>query len=260
MGQWINVDSLIILPTPLHLHIPTNPTVSIGRSLFPCPHQANLCDYRDREDLWYLLPQKVFSPQGESQTSHQMILFFVLVIVYRSDIMYIIHKIKNPLVMVLVRYGLLGYTVYIIHGYCMGKIAVINDDPILQDSSQEPSTSSKSPNYPFSVKSCLILIKLSGYLSCHLTTWSIMLKMIPSSKSPVRNHQHPPSPKLTLSQPNHIRSWSNFYSSLINQHNFKAILQLSWACSQNFLESFQTKVAWQWCCNLVSKHKNVDEV
>ena len=74
----------------------------------------------------------------------------------------------------------------------------VNDDPILQDSSQEPSTSSKSPNYPFSVKSCLILIKLSGYLSCHLTTWSIMLKMIPSSKSPLRNHQHPPSPKLTL--------------------------------------------------------------
>ena len=46
----------------------------------------------------------------------------------------------------------------------------VNDDPILQDFSQEPSTSSKSPNYPFSVKSCLILIKLSGYLSCHLTT------------------------------------------------------------------------------------------
>ena len=35
----------------------------------------------------------------------------------------------------------------------------VNDYPGLQDSSQEPSTSSKSPNYPFSVKSCLILIK-----------------------------------------------------------------------------------------------------
>ena len=155
----------------------------------------------------------------------------------------------------------------------------VNDDPILQVSGQEPSTSSRSPNYPFSVKSCLILIKLSGYLSCHLTTrsimlkmipsskppvrnhqhapspkltlsqpnhirywsnfqdipyhlttWSIMLKLIPSFKSPVRNHQYPPSPKLTLFQPNHIRSWLNFYSSLINQQNFKAILQLSWAC------------------------------
>jgi len=120
----------------------------------------------------------------------------------------------------------------------------VKDDPILQVSSQEPSTSSKSPNYPFSVKSCLILIKLSGYLSCHLTTWSIMLKMIPSSKSPVRNHQHPPSPKLTLSQPNHIWSWSNFYSSLINQQNFKAILQLSWACYSKLILSGGYQIRW----------------
>jgi len=38
----------------------------------------------------------------------------------------------------------------------------VKDDPILQVSNQEPSTSSKSPTYPFSAKSCLIFIKLSG--------------------------------------------------------------------------------------------------
>ncbi len=37
-----------------------------------------------------------------------------------------------------------------------------------------------------------------------------MSKMIPSFKSPVRNHHYPPSPLLILSQSNHVWSWSNF--------------------------------------------------
>ena len=38
----------------------------------------------------------------------------------------------------------------------------VKDDTILQVSNQETSTSSKSPTYPFSAKSCLIFVKLSG--------------------------------------------------------------------------------------------------
>ena len=41
-------------------------------------------------------------------------------------------------------------------------ICDVKVDHILQVSSQEPSTSSKSTTYAFSAKSCLILIKLSG--------------------------------------------------------------------------------------------------
>ena len=37
-----------------------------------------------------------------------------------------------------------------------------------------------------------------------------MSKMTPSFKSPVRNPQRPPSPQLMVSQPNNVRSWSNF--------------------------------------------------
>ena len=38
----------------------------------------------------------------------------------------------------------------------------VKDDPILQVSNQELSTSSKSPTYPLSTRSCLIFIKLTG--------------------------------------------------------------------------------------------------
>ena len=141
--------------------------------------------------------------------------------------------------------------------------------PILQVSSQEPSTSSKShlllsqPNhvgsssnfqdishiiyqhdlwckrwpqsskspvrnhqYPPSLKgrpaatSCLILIKLIGYLNNHLPTWSMMSKMTPSSKSPVRNPQRLPSSKWSQSA-NYDRSSSNFQDIflIIHQHD-----------------------------------------
>ena len=74
----------------------------------------------------------------------------------------------------------------------------VKDDPILQVSSQEPSMSSKSSTSPISIKSCLILIKISGYLSYHLRTWSWMSKTTLSFKSPVMNHQRHPSMTLRM--------------------------------------------------------------
>ncbi len=82
-------------------------------------------------------------------------------------------------------------------------------DDILQVSNQEPSTSSKPPILAFSAKSCRILIKLSGYLPNHLSTWSMMSNATISSKLSIRNPQRPPSPQFWLSQQNHGRSWSN---------------------------------------------------
>ncbi len=67
----------------------------------------------------------------------------------------------------------------------------VKDDPILQVSNQEPSVSFNSPTQPNHVQSSK---RLFGYLLNHLSTLSMMSKMIPSSKSPIRNPQFPPSP------------------------------------------------------------------
>merc|ERR1712082_108083 len=69
----------------------------------------------------------------------------------------------------------------------------VKDDPILQVSSQEPSTSSKPPTSAFLAKSCPILIKLSGYAPQQLPTSSLMFNLTQSFKPPVRKDQHPPS-------------------------------------------------------------------
>ena len=61
----------------------------------------------------------------------------------------------------------------------------------------------------FSVESCLIFTKCSGYLPNHLKTWSMMSKMTPSSKSLIRNLQCPLRPQIRLSQPNHVGSSPN---------------------------------------------------
>ena len=65
----------------------------------------------------------------------------------------------------------------------------VNEDPILQVSSQEPSTSSKPTTYAFSAKS--YPIKLPGYAPWQLTTLPVMFNLTQSFKSPVRNDQHP---------------------------------------------------------------------
>ncbi len=83
----------------------------------------------------------------------------------------------------------------------------VKDDPFLQVSIQEPSTSSKPPTYAFSAKSWRIFTKLSEHLWNHLWRWSMMSKMISSFKSPIRNPQCPPSPQLRLPQPNLVQSW-----------------------------------------------------
>jgi hypothetical protein len=45
-----------------------------------------------------------------------------------------------------------------------------------------------------------------------------MSKFTPSFKSPVRNHQDPPSPKIILSQSEHVRSWSNFQDKPLSNY------------------------------------------
>ena len=64
-------------------------------------------------------------------------------------------------------------------------------------------------------------MELPGILNFGKSTWSMMSKITPSSKSPVRNPQRPPSPQHRLPQPNHDQSWSNFqYRPLGNQQQF----------------------------------------
>ena len=94
----------------------------------------------------------------------------------------------------------------------------VKDDPILQVSSQEPSTSSKPPTYTFLAKSCPIMIKLSGLAPYQLPTSSLMFNLTQSFQSPVRNDQHPPSlleiktiPKLIFSWPKPAFTFNKTY-------------------------------------------------
>ena len=52
----------------------------------------------------------------------------------------------------------------------------------------------------------IIFIKFSGYLPNHLLTWLMMSERTPSSKFPVKNLQHPSSPKISQS----VKSRWNF--------------------------------------------------
>ena len=98
----------------------------------------------------------------------------------------------------------------------------IKNEPLLQVSSQDTSTSFNSQIQARS-KSCLIFIKLLGYLPNHLPTSFMMSKMTQFSKSPVRNPQRPPSPKFRPDL-NHVGSSSNF------QDIFLIIYQHNWWC------------------------------
>ena len=73
----------------------------------------------------------------------------------------------------------------------------VKDDPIFQVPSQEPSTSSKyelqgrggswhNSNHARELKFCT-------QVQIYISLWSMMSWMTPSSKSPVRNHQHHPN-------------------------------------------------------------------
>ena len=69
-----------------------------------------------------------------------------------------------------------------------------------------------------------------------------------SSKSPVRNFQHPQSPQLFLSQPNHVQSWPKFQNlsqifkkNIPHPHWGKTFSQLNHVrSSSNFQDIFKT--------------------
>ena len=70
------------------------------------------------------------------------------------------------------------------------------------------------------------LSDMHSYLPNYLHTWSMMSNGIQSSKSPTRNPQHPPSPQLSISHPNKVRSWSNFQDRPLSNQKHNLDVQL----------------------------------
>ena len=81
---------------------------------------------------------------------------------------------------------------------------IVDDDHILQVSSQEPSTSSKPTTQALSAKSSQILIKLSGYAQKQLPTKFCVVQLNPivriSSQGPLISFKPPCNRKLFLSR------------------------------------------------------------
>ena len=94
----------------------------------------------------------------------------------------------------------------------------LNQSLNLEKTQPNPTQPTQLGTNLFSAKSRQIFTKLSGYFPNHIPTWSMMSKMIPSSKSPIRNPQCPSSPQLRTFQPNHVRSWSNFQDRPLSNH------------------------------------------
>ena len=61
-------------------------------------------------------------------------------------------------------------------------------------------------------------LKFGTHVKNDIEWWSVMSRMTPSPKTPVRNPQHPRSPQLRLSPPNQLQSWSNFQHRPIGNH------------------------------------------